>query len=160
MTEQGECYFLPYDVDRADVFATAIPKSDISRVFNQPAGTVIVFLDTCHAGGIQTARKKGPEVDINGLVNELVKAGQGVVVFASSTENQVSLELDEHRHGAFALALLEGLDGRADRDDRVISTNELDLYVSNRVKELTKGEQHPATAKPDTTPDLRLFMVP
>ena len=44
--------------------------------------------------------------------------------------------------------------------DCVISTNELDLYVSNRVKQLTKDEQQLATAKPDTTPDLRTFVVP
>ena len=160
VTDPGQYYFLPYDVDRADVFATVIPKSDISHVFNQTAGKVIVFLDTWHASGVQTTRRKGSDVDINGLVNELVKAGQGVAVFASSTGNQLSLELDEHRHGAFTVALPEGLDGRADLDDRVISTNELDLYVSNRVKQLTKGEQQPATAKPDTTPDLRLFLMP
>ena len=64
--------------------------------------------------------------------------------------------------GAFTVALLEGVDGAADvvARDRLISTDELPAYVSDRVKTLTKGEQMPTTAKPDTTPDLRLFVVP
>jgi len=30
----------------------------------------------------------------------------------------------------------------------------LDLYISDRVKELTKGQQTPVTAKPETVPDF------
>jgi hypothetical protein len=30
----------------------------------------------------------------------------------------------------------------------VVYLNELDAYVTDRVKELTKGQQHPVTAKP------------
>lgn len=91
----------------------------------------------------------------------MAKAGQGAVVFASSTGSQVSVELDEFKHGAFTKALLEGLDGKADyTKDGVISTSELDVFVSQRVKELTNGEQMPTTVKPDTTPDLRLFVSP
>ena len=99
--------------------------------------------------------------DINGLVNEFAKAGQGAVVFASSTGNQVSLELDQYQHSAFAMALLEGLAGQADdTKDGLASTDELAAYVSNRVKQLTSGEQMPVMSKPDTTPDFRLFVVP
>jgi hypothetical protein len=35
-----------------------------------------------------------------------------------------------------------------------ITINMLDLYISERVKELTKGKQTPATAKPKTIPDF------
>jgi hypothetical protein len=35
----------------------------------------------------------------------------------------------------------------------------LDLYVSNRVKELTHGEQTPTTAKPQTVPDFPVALV-
>jgi len=161
VTDRGTYYFLPYDVDPATISATAIPQSDISRVFDQTVGKVIVFLDTCHAGGVQGV--KGSEVDINGLANELTKAGRGVVVFMSSTGNQKSFELDDFRHGAFTTALLEGLDGRADyTKDRIVSTSELSVYVPERVKELVrgKGDQMPTMLKPDTTPHLQLFVVP
>ncbi|MBX9894681.1 MAG: caspase family protein [Nitrosomonas sp.] len=159
---QGEYYLLPHDVEAGDLYATGIAKSEINRVLNQTAGKLIIFLDTCYAGGAKRRSiKGGAQADINGVVNELAKAGQGAVVFASSTGNQVSVELDEFKHGAFTKALLEGLDGKADLlKDGFISTSELDAFVSQRVKELTNGEQMPTTVKPDTTPDLRLFVAP
>jgi uncharacterized caspase-like protein len=133
-----------------------------SRLRDQTGGKLVVFLDTCHAGGAQGRTVKGgAQADINGVVNELAKAGRGAVVFASSTGNQVSVELDQYKHGAFTTALLEGLAGQADyTKDGIISTDELSLYVSERVKSLTNGDQMPVTIKPDTTPDLRLFVVP
>jgi hypothetical protein len=39
--------------------------------------------------------------------------------------------------------------GRADQDkDGVVYLNEQDKYVTDRVEELTRGKQHPVTAKP------------
>jgi hypothetical protein len=35
----------------------------------------------------------------------------------------------------------------------------LDLYVSERVKELTKGEQTPTTLKPSNVPDFPLAVL-
>jgi len=47
--------------------------------------------------------------------------------------------------------VIEGLSGKADYNkDGVIHFNELDLYVTDRVKELAKGRQHPVTARPTT----------
>ena len=159
---QGEYYLLPHDVEASDLFSTGIPKSEIHRVLKHTAGKLVIFFDTCYAGGAQSRNiKGGSQADIHGVVNELTKAGQGAVVFASSTGNQVSVELDEFRHGAFTKALLEGLDGKADyTKDSFISTDELALFVSQRVKNLTKGDQMPTTVKPETTPDLRLFVTP
>jgi len=35
----------------------------------------------------------------------------------------------------------------------------LDLYISERVKELTGGTQSPTTAKPSTVPDFTIAIV-
>jgi hypothetical protein len=41
--------------------------------------------------------------------------------------------------------------GEADQTpDSIIYLRELDYYISERVKELTKGSQHPTTLKPST----------
>jgi WD40 repeat protein len=159
---QGEYYLLPHDVKIGSLYATGISKTEFNRVLNQTVGKLVVFLDTCHAGGAQGRTVKGgAQADINGVVNELAKAGRGAIVFASSTGNQLSVELDQYRHGAFTTALLDGLAGKADLiPDGFISTDELSAYVSDRVKKLTNGDQMPVTGKPDTTPDLRLFVVP
>jgi hypothetical protein len=48
------------------------------------------------------------------VANDLSSAENGVVVFASSTGMQLSLERADWGNGAFTKALLEGLEGEAD----------------------------------------------
>jgi uncharacterized caspase-like protein len=93
--------------------------------------------------------------DIAGMVNELARTENGVVVFASSTGSQYSQESDEWQNGAFTKALIEGIQGKADYSGvGKITVNMLDLYLSERVKELTKGKQTPTTTKPENVPDF------
>jgi hypothetical protein len=83
------------------------------------------------------------------LVRDLVTDDYGVIVMASSTGRESSLENNAERQSNFTLALVEGLSGKADYNkDKVVYLNELDTYVAERVKELTKGQQHPVTARP------------
>ncbi len=54
-----------------------------------------------------------------------------------------------------AKALVEGIGGKADFLGKGrITINMLDLYLSEQVKELTKGRQTPTTAKPTTVADF------
>jgi uncharacterized caspase-like protein len=97
----------------------------------------------------------GAERDIVGIINELTSAENGAIVFASSTGNQYSYEDPAWGNGAFTKALLEGLGGAAivGQGSRV-TVNMLDLYLSERVKELTGGKQTPTTTKPPNVPDF------
>jgi hypothetical protein len=55
----------------------------------------------------------------------------------------------------FTSALVEGLRGAADYSHKgTITVTMLDLYLSERVKELTGGQQTPTTAKPQTIADF------
>mgnify|MGYP004365435877 CR=1 FL=1 len=50
-----------------------------------------------------------------------------------------------------------GLEGEADyTKDGAITVNELELYIAERVKALTDGEQTPTMSKPQTIPDFPL----
>ncbi len=94
-------------------------------------------------------------VEIDKIAADLASAENGVVVFASCTGRQYSIEHDKWKNGAFTKALVEGLAGKADyTGDRKITINELDLYLSERVKVLTQGAQTPVTAKPKTVQDF------
>ena len=101
--------------------------------------------------------------DINATVSELSSTENGVVTFASSTGRQLSQENDSWHNGAFTKALLEGLPsaGRAGQADiahkGVITTATLDLWLAERVKELTGGSQSPVMSRPLTIPDFPLF---
>ena len=82
------------------------------------------------------------------------------MVFAASTGNQYSMENQAWGNGAFTKALVEGLYGKADYSSAGrITVTMLDLYLSERVKELTKGQQTPTTVKPQSIPDFPVALV-
>lgn len=158
-------YFVPVGADPARLRSTAIPNDDITEVLQVLPSKVLAFLDTCHAGNILGGGRQrnftiGTHGDINRLVNELTSAENGVIVFASSTGRESSQESAAWNNGVFTKALVEGLVGKADfnRDD-VVSLNELNLYVADRVKQLTHGDQHANMIRPDSIRDFPFALV-
>jgi hypothetical protein len=149
----GVYYYLPANADLEKLKRTGVPYSDIKNTLSGLAGKVVMFVDTCHSGNVFGGRRSLS--DITGIINELSSAENGVVVFASSTGRQYSLEDPQWGNGAFTKALLEGLKGKADLLGKgKITINMLDAFIAERVKELTKGKQTPVTAKPQTVPDF------
>ena len=153
----GVYYYLPANTDLEKLKRTGLLFTEMKNTVASLAGKTILFIDTCHAGNVLGARGVAP--DITGVVNELSSAENGAVVFASSTGRQYSFEDPNWGNGAFTKAVVEGINGKADYTGKGrITINMLDLYVSERVKELTKGKQTPATAKPKTIPDFPLVL--
>ncbi|MGA3193279.1 MAG: caspase family protein [Candidatus Bathyarchaeia archaeon] len=153
----GVYYYLPVNANLDRLRRTAVPFTEMKNTVASLAGKTILFIDTCHAGNVMGARAVA--TDITGVVNELASAENGAVVYASSTGKQYSFEDPNWGNGAFTKAVVEGINGKADYTGKGrITINMLDLYVSERVKELTKGKQTPATAKPQTIPDFPLVL--
>ena len=150
-------YLLPVDTDPNDLLTTGIPDSLLKSALAGVPGRVLLILDACHAGATDGDRRKAPTSITDDLVRDLVNDDYGVIVMASSMGREYSMESDEHQLGFFTLALTEGLLGKADgNNDQTVYLNELDEYVSTRVKELTKGAQHPVTSKPTS---IRSFPI-
>ena len=150
--EKGAYWFLPADAQMAHLGGTSVSQFDLRRAFAAIAGKAIVFLDTCHANAEKTApdptrdvRGLGPGgVDVIRFANDLAKAENGLVTFASTQGTELAAERAEWGHGAFSLALIEGLSGKADLLHKsAITVSALDYYIAERVKELTNGAQHP-----------------
>jgi WD40 repeat protein len=154
----GVYYFLPSNFNDKRIKRTGLMFGDIKNTISSIAGKIVVFADTCHSGNIMGGRKG--MVDINAFVNELASAENGAIVFTSSTGKQISLERPEWSNGAFTKALVEGISGKAayGSDKERITINMLDLYISERVKELTDGLQSPSTTKPKTVPDFPIAL--
>jgi uncharacterized caspase-like protein len=153
----GSYYFLPREVDTKKLKRTALPYSMIKDTITHLPGKVLYFLDTCHSGNVMGSRRSN--VDINRVVNDLTSAENGVVVFAASSGQQYSAESPAWGNGAFTKALLEGIRGKADFNNTGrITINMLDLYISERVKFLTEGQQTPTTTKPKTIADFPVVM--
>jgi hypothetical protein len=144
----GGYYFAPPEWDVSNPDSTMISGALIQQTLRSIPGKVLVFLDTCHAGALTSELAVRGEADVSRFVQELITAGSGRVVFTAAGAGASSLEKKEWSNGAFTKAVVEGLGGRADplRSGR-ITVSMLDVYVSDRVKELTGGQQAPTTDK-------------
>jgi hypothetical protein len=148
----GYYYFLPVDSHPEHLLTTAVPFSAIQKTAAFLAGKALFFIDTCRAGGAMGDK----QVDIRRTLNELAQSNKSIVVFASSSQNQVSLEKDEWNNGVFTKSLLEGISGQATTGQSEITVYSLSLYISKRVKELTGGKQTPTIAIPSSMADFAI----
>ncbi|MCL4189278.1 MAG: caspase family protein [Rhodobacteraceae bacterium] len=156
---RGELFFLPHEAEVGNLRRTAVAASEIVRTIEYLPGRTVYFMDSCHSGNLEFTRRAAVPLDVNGHLQDLY-AATGAVVFSSATGSQYSLESPEWGNGAFTLALREGLDGRADvNGDGAVSVNEMNLYLSDRVKELTANRQTPVLRKRDEVADFPLAVL-
>ncbi|MBI2586247.1 MAG: caspase family protein [Rhodospirillales bacterium] len=155
---EGSYYFLPHDADAARLESTGVNYADFRKTLASIPALTYLFIDTCHSGDA-LGRPGRPSTDTTRLINDLSSAENGIVVFASSTGEQVSYENPAWENGAFTAALVEGLDGKAALVGRdYITVGMLNVYVSERVQDLTGGAQTPTSAIPTLIPDLHIAL--
>lgn len=147
-------YYLPAGVTRSTLRERGMAWSDFAgQMAGLNAGRVILLLDACHSGDVS-----------EGASNEKVAstlAGDVGIVFTSSSGNEFSYEDRSWGHGAFTRALLDGLRGKADfTGDSVVDWSELQLYVSNTVRSMTKGSQNPMVPRLEQFANFELVRVP
>jgi hypothetical protein len=142
-----EKYILPHNADPKDLYATAMPMSEVARIFQRISSERLVFIgDTCYSGasGGRTILAGGARANVSGAFLERLSQGKGRVILTASDANEVSAEKDELKHGVFTYYLLEGLRGKADLDgDGAITIDELYRYVFMKVPKATGQNQHP-----------------
>ena len=149
LDHKGNLYILPHDFSAQSLFATGLHIRDLTEGINGSPCKKLIFLDACHSGQsafdyFELAAAKAS--NLNQAVEDLLRTETGVTVMTSSTGREFSYEHPDWGHGAFTKALIEGLGGQADfNGDRIVRLIELNLYVTERVKTLTQGRQHPFT---------------
>jgi dipeptidyl aminopeptidase/acylaminoacyl peptidase len=159
MTDDKQTYwFYTSNSNDSNVLINGVSQDELRKMLQGLQGKVLWFLDTCHAG---TAAKRSP-VDMNVLVNTVsASENGGIVVFASSTGRQVSVESADLGNGAFTKAVVEGIElGKADLlGDGFITTSTLDSYVVHRVGQFTDNQQTPVMERPPEEPDFAIAEV-
>ena len=151
----GVYYYLPQDTDTDKLKRTGVIFTEIRNTLAALPGKALFFVDTCHSGNVLGTGRRSVNNDLTAVVNELSSAENGVIVFAASTGRQFAQESSEWGNGAFTKAVIEGMTGKADisRTGRV-THKMLDLYISERVKSLTRGTQSPVTIVPQGISDF------
>ncbi len=148
-------YFMTREANLQNLSQTALPFTSLRSTLTSLQGRVMLFVDTCHSGNVIGRMATRQARDSTSAVNEMASSENGLVVFASSTGGQFSQENADWGNGAFTKAVVEGLQGAADFKKRGrITYKGLDAYVSDRVDELTRGEQTPVTPVLAGVPDF------
>src|SRR5207253_5501888 len=117
---------------RATLARTTLTVAQLQEVLGSKlrAKRVFLFVDTCHSGSLPARPGSNDRL-----------AALRTVVLASSQGGESSFERPEWGHGAFTLALLEALRGKADPSSNVVRFSDLEAYVVRRVRELLGGAQ-------------------
>lgn len=115
----------------------ALYHSDIKKAFKKSKAKVkLCIADACYSGSIVLPSANVPTGNNNPADN--------IIVFMSSTQNEISLESPAFLTGYFTAYFIKGLSGKADADkNRIITAYELYRYVKQNVVKMSKGRQTP-----------------
>jgi uncharacterized caspase-like protein len=153
--DNGNFYFLSHEADLNKLRRTAVRFIHFEDIIKTLPSKVILLADACHSGNIMGNMRR----DMTGAIKSIINSGIGQIIMTATTGSGYSYENQDWGHGAFTKALIEGLGTqiKADYDnDNSVSVKEIDLYVTTRVKQLTKGKQKPTTIIPSSVPDFVL----
>lgn len=152
----GEFYFAPHGIVADDIKGTALPWKDILDPLKDIVGKKIVLADACHSGA-----RVAEEAATGEQILDASRRHKGIVVMASSSGDRYSYEIEELKHGAFTVALLEALGGKADniKADGKLTLPELESYLSERTSVLTEGRQQPHLVAQDFNPQTALALT-
>jgi len=141
-------YLLLHDSDLNSLPMTALSLNNLMTLLGKlPCKRVVVLLDSCFAGaaGARTlAKLKSLRISEKSYKNLTDVSGEGLVILAASSENQVSHEEDSLQAGVFTHYLLDGLNGKANMNgDGKINILGLYEYVTREVSKYTHSKQTP-----------------
>jgi hypothetical protein len=133
-------YYCTHETNEEGLQYTALNWESVGESLRETKARQILFLaDACHAGAFGSTKLASQQT----LANSLRDAA-GVMFFASSSADELSIEDPLWGHGAFCKAFLDGLSGASDSDKNgKITIQELRDYVCKEVPVMTGDRQHP-----------------
>jgi Flp pilus assembly protein TadD len=148
MQESGEYFFIAYDSKRDNLFGTAIKDVEFTSSMKRiGAKRLLLFIDTCHSGGVLSQDRGGEAVrSFMETLNEV----EGRITITASKFDEVSIEDARLKHGLFSYYLLDGLKGKADTNhDHMVGVMELYRHIAEAIPNATRGGQHPVILVPE-----------
>lgn len=124
---------------------TFLPHTTLRNILNaSKAQKKICIADACHSGSWEKAKKElantGKALSNDDMMrlyySSLTNAGNGLALFMSCQEDEISIDDPEYQQGLFTYYYIEGLKGFADTNrDKIITIEELYNYVKDKVSE-------------------------
>ena len=135
-----EFYFvMPEVINMADpekLVRLALPGTMLRNAMAAiPATKQLILVDACNSGAFAEGfATRGAAEDI--ALAQLSRSS-GAAVISSTTDQQFASEVAQLGHGVFTFALLEGLSGKAAKDDGRITAGSLRSWIEDQLPALT-----------------------
>lgn len=144
--DEKQYFLLPYGYSLQNLPETAISDEEFTAALAKlKVKKLLLLLDCCHAAGLDQAKAPGLALEKGAMpphALEMLKAGSGRVIIASSKASEVSFA--GKPYSAFTQALIESLSGiGAAEQDGFVRVADLAMYTGFRVPGRTKDRQHP-----------------
>jgi carboxyl-terminal processing protease len=141
------CYFA-VDSTYKNRAKDAVSSSDIEQIIDKMHSERFVAMVDVHFLGFDPGKEKAPDLNTANVFRVFLSQGDETkdpppsrVLFLAGAASKPSLDLE--KHGIFAQALLDGLNGKADADgyegDGNIMVSELAKYVRKAVGDLARA---------------------
>jgi hypothetical protein len=153
----GAYYLIPHDVEPFDIPGSALPAQTFIEALRQVAARrLLVFVDSCHAEGMATAKDE-PAIKLPSGFNESalpkslvddLKQGAGRAVFTSSRGQQRSWVRPDGSLSIYTYHLIEALQGAGSQPGETLVhlsnlMNHLGKTVPQSARQLCQAEQTP-----------------
>ena len=114
------------DTRLSTIEKTGLSLADMKKyMHSSKARRLVLTLDACHMG-VETGR----EIDDPQFIHNAYELAEGFALIAASTAQQKALESPEKNSGVFTHYLIEGLNGKADREQKgFVTVDDIKTYV-------------------------------
>jgi len=147
-----EKYMMLADSRLDNMYGTALPMSELSRIFGRIRSDKLLFvMDSCYAGaagdgGKGVLREGMKAIGLSDDYLNALTGSRGTVVLTASRASEVSMESPEYGMGVFTHFLCEALRAGDADGDGLISVMELYQHLERHVPAAAKklgASQHP-----------------
>lgn len=152
--EKDRFYFIPYGCS-SDKLYDCFSASDFRNEAEDVNGKLIAFVDACYSGALFEGTRSAAT---SHFVEQLKRAKNGMLLYASSSSDTKSREDESWGNGAFTKALVEGFNGAArEEHDEGLSTQELEHFLYKEVRKITDYKQTPIFINPNGIEHFNIF---
>ena len=153
--EKDRFFFIPYGCN-SDKLYDCFSATDFRNEAEDINGKLIAFVDACYSGALFEGTRSAAT---SHFVEQLKRAKNGMLLYASSSSDTKSREDESWGNGAFTKALVESFNGAArEEQSEGLSTQELEHFLYKEVRKITDFKQTPIFINPNGIEHFNIFM--
>lgn len=152
--EKDRFFFIPYGCN-SDKLYDCFSATDFRNEAEDINGKLIAFVDACYSGALLEGTRSAAT---SHFVEQLKRAKNGMLLYASSSSDTKSREDESWGNGAFTKALVESFNGAArEEQSEGLSTQELEHFLYKEVRKITDFKQTPIFINPNGIEHFNIF---